>query len=251
MPLALDVDVAGFGDPAPLMTAQLTVTPATGLLNPSATRTDSGVGSGCPTVPVWRSPPFTLICVAGATQMRVNGGDRQTGTVGQPLPTPLSVRVADGFNNPVAGVTVSWAVISGAGSPNPATSTSNASGIASTTWTLGTRRTATDSVQLAQATGVGSPLTFTAFAVPGAVNASQTSVVASPAALTASNGTSASTVTVTARDQYGNPVRGRTVTLAATGTANAIVQPRDTTDPNGVATGSLSSTFAEAKVVSA
>src|SRR5207244_10268000 len=67
-----------------------------------------------------------------------------------------------------------------------------------------------------------SPLTFTAFAVPGAVNASQTSVVASPAALTASNGTSASTVTVTARDQYGNPVRGRTVTLAATGTANAI-----------------------------
>src|SRR5437762_1078867 len=67
MPLALDVDVAGFGDPAPLMTAQLTVTPATGLLNPSATRTDSGVGSGCPTVPVWRSPPLTLICVAPAT----------------------------------------------------------------------------------------------------------------------------------------------------------------------------------------
>src|SRR5205807_1029149 len=153
--------------------------------------------------------------------------------------------------NPVAGVTISWAVISGAGSANPATSTSNASGIASTTWTLGTRRTSTDSVQLAQATGVGSPLAFTAFAVPGPVNASQTSVVASPAALTASNGTRASRVTVTARDQYGNPVRGKTVTLAATGTANAVVQPRDTTDPNGVATGSLSSTFAEAKVVSA
>src|SRR5437667_8332606 len=67
MPLVLDVEVAGFGDPAPLMTAQLIVTPATGLLNWSATRTDSGVGSACPTVPVWRSPPFTAICVAPAT----------------------------------------------------------------------------------------------------------------------------------------------------------------------------------------
>src|SRR5207253_4089516 len=48
-----------------------------------------------------------------------------------------------------------------------------------------------------------------------------------------------------------DPVRGKTGTLAATGSANALVQPRDTTDPNGVATGSLSSTFAEAKVLSA
>ena len=195
---------------------------------------------------------FTVTAsVAGATQMAVNGGDRQTGTVGQALPTPLSVRVADQFNNPVAGVTISWAVISGAGSPNPATSTSNTSGIASTTWTLGTRRTATDSVQSAQATGVGSPVSFTAFSIAGPVNAAQTTLVASPATITASSGTSASTITVTARDQYGNPVRGKTVTLTATGSANALVQPRDTTDPNGVATGSLSSTFAEAKVLSA
>src|SRR5207244_12273720 len=173
-------------------TASRTLAPTPG------TQTSTASVTGRPSV------TFTITAnVSGATQMRDNGAYRQTGTVAPPLPTPLSVRVADGFNNPVAGVTVSWAVISGAGSPNPATSTSNASGIASTTWTLGTRRTATDSVQLAQATGVESPLTFTAFAVPGAVNASQTSVVASPAALTASNGTSASTVTVTARDQYG------------------------------------------------
>src|SRR5207249_2840526 len=117
---------------------------------PGTQTTTAGV-TGLPTV------TFTITAsVAGATQMSVNGGDRQTGTVGQPLPTPLSVRVADQFNNPVAGVTISWAVISGAGSANPATSPSNASGIASTTWTLGTRRTSTDSVQLAQATGVGS-----------------------------------------------------------------------------------------------
>src|SRR5439155_725619 len=97
----------------------------------------------------------------------------------------------------------------------------------------------------------GSPVSVTAFSIAGPVNGAQTTLVASPATITASSGTSASTITVTARDQYGNPVRGKTVTLTATGSANALVQPRDTTDPNGVATGSLSSTFAEAKVLSA
>src|SRR6266480_5726691 len=67
MPLVLDVEVAGVSDPFPLVAAQLIVTPATGLLNWSATRTDSCVGSACPTVPVWRSPPLTAICVAPAT----------------------------------------------------------------------------------------------------------------------------------------------------------------------------------------
>src|SRR5205814_3540645 len=210
------------------------------------TQTTTAAVTGLPTV------TFTITAsVAGATQMAVSGGDRQTGTVGQALPTQLSVRVADQFNNPVAGVTISWAATSGNGSLTPTTSTSSTSGIASTTRTLGTRRTATDSVQTAQATGVGSPVSFTAFGVAGPVNAAQTTLVASPATITASSGTSASTITVTARDQFGNPVRGKTVTLTATGSGNALVQPRDTTDPNGVATGSLSSTFAEAKVLSA
>src|SRR5205807_591021 len=102
--------------------------------------TTAGPNTLTATAPGLTGSPFTITAsVAGATQMSVNGGDRQTGTVGQPLTTPLSVRVADQFNNPVAGVTISWAVISGAGSANPATSPSNASGIASTTWTLGTR----------------------------------------------------------------------------------------------------------------
>src|SRR5256885_10792603 len=67
IPLVLDVEVAGVSDPLPLVAAQLIVNPATGLLNWSATRTDSCVGSACPTVPVWRSPPLTAICVAPAT----------------------------------------------------------------------------------------------------------------------------------------------------------------------------------------
>src|SRR5207253_8725439 len=101
---------------------------------------------------------------AGASQMTRAGGDGQTGTVGTTLPTQLSVRVADLFNNPVGGVSVTWTPATGSGSVNPTTSTSNGSGIATTTWTLGT----TAGTQTVQATGAGSPVTFSATATAGA-----------------------------------------------------------------------------------
>src|SRR5207302_1906912 len=88
--------------------------------------------------------------VGGATQMAISGGQGQTDTVGQTLPVPLSVRVADALNNPVAGVTISWSVVDGGGSVNPLTSSTNSSGIASTSWTLGTAMTPSDSTQTAQ-----------------------------------------------------------------------------------------------------
>src|SRR3989442_15983590 len=64
-------------------------------------------------------------------------------------------------------------------------------------------------------------------------------------------GTETSTITVTARDGLGNPVPGATVVLSATGTGNALTQPSATTNSSGVATGTLSSTVAEPKTVSA
>src|SRR5204862_7546922 len=133
--------------------------------------------------------------------------------------------------------TVSWSVLDGGGSVNPLTSTTNTSGIASTSWTLGTTMTPTDSTQTAQATGVGSALSFTAFTVPGAVDAAQTTVVAAPATIAASTGSSRSTITVTARDQYGNVIKGKAVALAATGDANTLTQPYAGTEANGPAPG--------------
>ncbi len=66
-PLALDTEVGALTDPPPSITTQLIVTPGTGLLRASATRTDSGVGRVWPTVSVCASPPFTVICVAPPT----------------------------------------------------------------------------------------------------------------------------------------------------------------------------------------
>src|SRR5205823_713547 len=113
---------------------------------------------------------------AGASQMTPAGGDGQTGTVGTTLPTQLSVRVADQFNNPVAGVTVTWTPATGSGSVNPTTSTSNGSGIAATTWTLGTAA----GTQTVQATGAGSPVPFSATATAG--TATQLTISTQPSA---------------------------------------------------------------------
>src|SRR6184192_2586731 len=67
MPPVLVVEVSGLTEPPPSSTDQLTVTPATGLLRASATRTDNGTGSACPTVSVCCCPPVIAICVAPPT----------------------------------------------------------------------------------------------------------------------------------------------------------------------------------------
>src|SRR5205807_2646100 len=67
MPLELVLEVSGLTEPPPSTTDQLTVTPATGLLSASATRTDKGTGSVWPTVSVWPCPPLIAIRVAPPT----------------------------------------------------------------------------------------------------------------------------------------------------------------------------------------
>src|SRR5207247_3455187 len=67
----------------------------------------------------------------------------------------------------------------------------------------------------------------------GAISAAQSSVSAT-SPITA-GGTS--TITVTAREGFGNPIQGATVALAATGTGNTVTQPSATTNASGMATG--------------
>jgi adhesin/invasin len=83
----------------------------------------------------------------------------------------------------------------------------------------------------------------------GVVDAGQSTVAAEPTSITA--GTETSTITVTAKDQFGNRISGATVVLAATGDGNTITQPAGSTDGSGVATGSFGSIVAEGKTVSA
>ncbi len=66
------------------------------------------------------------------------GGNNQSGTVATSLAASLVVQVTDGQGNPVAGVTVNWAVAGSNGSVGAATSTTDPNGDASIGATLGT-----------------------------------------------------------------------------------------------------------------
>jgi adhesin/invasin len=76
----------------------------------------------------------------------------------------------------------------------------------------------------------------------GPAHAGQSTVSASPTSITQTTGTS--TITVTVKDEFGNPVSGSTVVVEATGSGNSITGPGATTNASGVATATLSSTVA-------
>ena len=98
-------------------------------------------------------------------------------------------------------------------------------------------------------TGVSSVVFNVTGSPPTGVSPALSTVTADPSTITAGPGNVA-TITVTAKDASGNPVSGATVTLAASGSSNTLTQPA-ATDVNGVTTGTLSSTLAQPKVVSA
>jgi alpha-tubulin suppressor-like RCC1 family protein len=103
------------------------------------------------------------IAVGVAADLVIASGNAQGSLAGAFLAAPLSAMVTDAAGNGVSGATVNWAAVTGGGSVGTPTSVTNAFGVATNTWTLGTTvgfQTAT-----AAATGLaGSPVTFTATA---------------------------------------------------------------------------------------
>ncbi len=111
------------------------------------------------------------ITAGAAAALAKEAGDNQTATAGAPVPVNPVVSVRDGAGNPVAGVSVSFAVASGGGSIGAALATTDAQGLASGgAWTLGAA--AGPNTLTATVSGLaGSPATFTATgttAPPGA-----------------------------------------------------------------------------------
>ncbi|MEP6688123.1 MAG: Ig-like domain-containing protein [Gemmatimonadales bacterium] len=165
--------------------------------------------------------------VGAPAAMEAAAGDAQSATVATAVPVPPAVLVRDANANPLAGIPVTFRVTAGGGRLTGATPVTGADGIATVGgWTLGQKAGAnTVAATLSGLDVSGSPVTFGATATPGAVDAGHSGVSASPAAITASSGSSRSTITVTARDAFDNPVPGATVTLSATGDGNALSQP--------------------------
>jgi len=109
-----------------------------------------------------------------ATAIAVVSGSNQSGTAGQPLASPFIVQVNNASGSPVSGVSVTFAVTSGGGTLSTTSATTNSSGQASTTLTLGPG--AGTNTVTASSTGLAdSPITFTATAVSGSGGGSGTS----------------------------------------------------------------------------
>ncbi|HUF35810.1 MAG TPA: invasin domain 3-containing protein [Gemmatimonadales bacterium] len=191
--------------------------------------------------------------VGAATSIAAAAGDGQTATVNTTVALAPAVVVRDLDGNPVAGVPVVFTVTAGGGSVTGGTAGTDAEGIARVGgWRLGTAagpnglRARVEGAELA-----GNPVAFAATGTAGPVSAERSTIAAAPPSITTSSGSSASTVTVTARDEFDNPVPGRTVTLAASGSNNTVTQPSQPTDASGVATGKLSASTPGTRTVSA
>ena len=106
---------------------------------------------------------FTATGTAGpAALVSINGGNNQNATAGTNVAIAPSVKVTDANGNVVSGATVTFAVASGGGSVTGASSTTNATGIATVgSWILGSSAGA--NTLTATLSGVsGQSVTFTA-----------------------------------------------------------------------------------------
>jgi hypothetical protein len=92
-------------------------------------------------------------------ELLVEAGDNQVGAPGEALPALLQVRVVGSDDRPFAGADVRWTVAAGDASVEPASSTTDAAGLAGTTLKLGTSEGAV--TVRAQVDGVA-PVTFNA-----------------------------------------------------------------------------------------
>ncbi|MCI0436986.1 MAG: Ig-like domain-containing protein [Gemmatimonadetes bacterium] len=153
LPLPLVVRVFdGLGQPVPGATVNFAVNTGGGSISAAQVLTNAageasvtwtlggvtGIQNVAASLPTGASVLFTANVVSGPPALLVLvSGDAQTGTAGASLPAPLVMRVTDSGGNPVAGATVTFTVTGGGGSFSPTSAVTGATGLAQSTWTLG------------------------------------------------------------------------------------------------------------------
>ena len=143
---------------------------------------------------------------------------------------PVSVKVTDAFGNGIAGVNVTFAVTAGGGSVSPSAAFTDNSGIAATTFTLGTGAVY-NTVSATAAGLVGSPVLVSVTGVAGP--ASLIVKVGLDSAVTFAGASFQDSVRVLVTDAYGNTKSGATVAFAVTAGGGTISPATTTTDAGG------------------
>jgi hypothetical protein len=253
------------GNPVSGATVQIQATGTGNTITQPGLTNASGIATGT----LWSTVPGAKTVSASANGVAITQTAAVTVTPGAPAAlaflaqpsnvvaggtiTPaVQVGIRDALGNLVTGatntVTVAIGTDPGGGTLSGTLSVAAVNGIA-TFSNLAINNVGTG-YTLTAAAGALSGATSSAFNVTGVPpSPSLSTVLAAPSSITA--GGAGATITVTARDAGGNPISGATVTLAATGTGNTLTQPLGPTNGSGVATGTLASTVAEPKTVSA
>jgi hypothetical protein len=167
----------------------------------------------------------------GPTGVSVLTGEAQTGTVGGVLPVQVVFKAANSSGG-VAGVSISVAVPAGqGGSVSPQNGTTDANGLFTVSWTLGSA----PGPQTITATATGG---FSATAHATANVGPPVSVVASSAAFQYVVVGHAAPIlpTVVVADAFGNPLPGVAVTFETLSAGEVLTGPAQTTDASGHAT---------------
>jgi hypothetical protein len=173
---------------------------------------------------------FTLTALSeDANTLSLASGDGQSAPVGAALPAPLVVSVADAFGNPIPGVAVAWSADGGGAVSEQSTST-DANGQTSITWTLG-GAAGTQHAVAAVDRLVGSPVTFTATATAGA--ASGVTAVGGNGQSGPVNTELSQPLVVEVRDAQHNAVPGVAVTWVIGTGGGSITPETSTTDADG------------------
>ncbi len=150
------------------------------------------------------SSAFSIIPAEPAT-VSISGGNNQSSVIGLLLGTPLAVTVADAYSNLVPNVPVTWSVLTGGGSLGSSSSQTNASGVATNTWTLGSL-VGTQAVRAVAGGLTNAPATFSASGLASGVSEAATKLVMSAVPSSAIAGSAISAIVVTAVAAGGNAV---------------------------------------------
>jgi len=178
-----------------------------------------GSGTTEPKTPAVRTP----------TAITLVSGNNQTGTAGAGLALPVSVRVTDA-KGPLPDILVSFETVAGGGLPFNATRRTDADGVASTGWQLGTQAGTPNQLR-ASAAGLEASVTFTAVGSAGpaalvspVAGVGQLAVVGSPVALPPR---------VQIGDAFGNAVPGTIVTFTVAAGGGTITGETAVADASG------------------
>ncbi len=192
-------------------------------------------GSYSVTATTGRLTPLSATATAAAgapARASAQDGSGQMGRVGAAAPAPLTVRVADEFDNPVSGVVVTWAVTAGTGRVAQSTSTTGSDGTSAVGYSFGTRPGA-ESVVATVTTAAG-PVTV-AFALTAQVGLPETLRILGGASQVVSPGARLAPFSVGVFDAFGNAVPGTAIAWTVAAGEAALSAAHSVTDAAGQA----------------